>query len=226
MSAQSEAAELAAKAIGKGALHLIKWGKKIIPATADEIKMYGPEATRVKALMSMIGSLSEDASKLGFAANKSVAENFGKALNKADLEADSKMLNAGREKLTGLARLDILDLLDRSKNPARNALRPPAKRAVSAEVVSDLITPKSYSVLTDPMNTARTFDMTVPNAPEGFTNIARSLGERGLIAAPKDIELAQRISMLLPDMQQVYLNLLGEGTDPAQLLQALRLMGQ
>jgi hypothetical protein len=54
MSAQSEAAELAAKAAAKGALQLIKWGKKIIPATADEIAEFGPNAARVKALLGMV----------------------------------------------------------------------------------------------------------------------------------------------------------------------------
>jgi hypothetical protein len=218
---------MAADDIAKGALQLIKWGKKIIPATAEEVKMYGPQAGRVKALMNMVGSLSEDARKLGYSTwARPKTDVVRDALRNAYLEIDSKALNAGRTELSRTARQDISDVVNSIKIPGADRIEYPSQFAASAEVISDLITPKSYGILTGPMSAARRFDMTVPNAPESFTNIARSLGERRLVTGPKDIEIARRVSMLPPDMQQVYLNLLGEGTDPAQLLQALRLMGQ
>ena len=221
MSAQSEAAELAAKAAAKGALQLIKWGKKIIPATADEIAEFGPNATRVRALINMVGGLSDDSIRA--AGN---AEQYTRPLMR---EAEQSLL-ADVPKYRSLTNPAFSYAADRAGRLINQqdaiAAQHAAGIAASAEAVGDLITPQTYRTLTNPIAAARRFDMTVPNAPEGFTNIARSLGERGLITAPKDIELARRVSMLSPDMQQVYLNLLGEGTDPAQLLQALRLMGQ
>jgi hypothetical protein len=212
---------MAADDIAKGALQLIRWGKKIIPATADEIKQFGKNAPRVKALLNMVENVSDDAAKLSlqpYTSNAAVQEALDVARNNADnlgrTDQQSNTFDALWKKIKGEPEAGI--------NLARPALYDTAK----AEVVSDLLTPHSYMTLTNPMATGRRFDMTAPNAPESFTNIARSLGERGLITAPKDVELARRVSMLPPAMQQVYLDLAGEGTDLAQLLQALRIMGQ
>jgi len=225
MSAKSEAvdaaAELAAKAVAKKALHLINWGKKIIPATADEIARLGPNATRVRALINMVGDLSDNAIK--------TAGNARQYTRPLMLEAEQSLL-ANVPKYRSISNPAFSDAADRAGRLINQqdaiSAQHAAGIAASAEAVGDLITPQTYRTLTNPIAAARRFDMTVPNAPEGFTNIARSFGERGLISAPKDIELARRVSMLPPAMQQVYFNLLGEGTDPAQLIQALRLMGQ
>jgi hypothetical protein len=48
----------------------------------------------------------------------------------------------------------------------------------------------------------------------------------GAITSPRGIKLARKISELPPEMQQMYFNLLGKDTDPVQLLEAVRLMGQ
>jgi hypothetical protein len=226
MSAKSEAADAAAKAVAKGALNLIRWGKKIIPATADDIERFGPNAARVKALLRFIPTISNDAAKITSAAKNTLAvEN--RLWNKSISEAIDAAENATRYEAFKQARYHADDAKRYSNLSAMpSTAQMSAGDAANAEAVSDLITPQAYRVLTLPMATGRRFDMTVPNAPEGFTNIARSLGERSLLATPKDVELARRVSMLSPDMQQVYFNLLGEGTDPAQLLQALRLMGQ
>jgi len=235
MSAQSEAAELAAKAVGKGALHLIKWGKKIIPATADEIAEFGPNAARVKALLGMAESMSDDAGKLASNVLVLKPEKTGMLWDRHD--AMTRALDANFGSKRGTMQNNVTESIMRmgdftaptSKYKStfeRNRVREALNDASTAEVVSDLITPEFYSPLTNPMAVARAFELSVPRTPEGFINIARSLGERGLITAPKDIRIAQQISQLPPAMQQVYLDLVGEGTDPAQLLQALRLMGQ
>jgi hypothetical protein len=206
----------AGSAAAKGALHLINWGKKIIPATADEIAEFGPNAARVKGLLRMFPDLSGDAHRLSSQAYMQIPRERS---SRVDLE---KYVNTFGDK-NRLQQMEQAMFAGDSWLPAVND-------AVGAESISDIIIPRAgtdkFMDMVRPLATGRRFDMTVPNAPESFTNIARSLGERGLITAPKDIELARRISMLPPDMQQVYFNLLGEGTDPAQLLQALKLMGQ
>ena len=224
MSAKSEAADAAEKLVTKGALHLIRWGKKIIPATADEIAEFGPNAARVKGLFRMVDDVSEDAGKLSDKARR-VQEDL---IDKANHTAIAASRNTKR--LIQLYNVDNI-MGDTIRNSIKRAQKEQYENrafytALRGEAVSDLIRPETYRILTNPIAAARRFDITVPNAPESFTNIARSLGERGFITGPKDIELARRVSMLPPAMQQVYLDLVGEGTDPAQLLQALRLMGQ
>ena len=215
---------MAAGSAAKGALHLINWGKKIIPATADEIADFGPQAPRVKALLGMMGNMSDDA--LSIASKAKAAKNFGQhnqitkvgrtAERNLAIDAAQRAMLVGKDDSDTLSRLMLY--MGSGSDNARNAAK--------AEVVSDLITPQNYRALTNPMAAGRVFDLNVPRTPESFTNIARSLGERGLISSPKEIDVARQISQLSPDMQQVYLNLLGEDTDPVQLLQALRLMGQ
>jgi hypothetical protein len=229
---------MAADDIAKGALHLIRWGKKIIPATDDEIARFGPQAARVEALRSMAYKLSDDAKRISKDSRDLIVNKDKFRYNQASDRSSATARNAGREEQFDNAFYGGYE--DLSSGPGNDGYIGTALAdALGAESVSDLLVPgvlknikthktdlSDYKLLTDPMATGRRFDMTVPNAPESFTNIARSLGERSLLAAPKDIELARRVSMLPPAMQQVYLNLLGEGTDPAQLLQALRLMGQ
>jgi len=209
----------AGSAAAKGALHLINWGKKIIPATADEIAEFGPNAARVKGLLSMLNNTSRDAARLSTEAYPGIRI----------FPAEQVAYKAGR-RLEQSNAIDATKYLPEGYDPKVKSDKLwavlPANMSARAEVVSDLITPEDYRNLTRPMAVGRRFDMTLPNAPEGFTNIARSLGERGLVQGPKDIEIARRVSMLPPTMQQVYLDLVGEGTDPMQLLKALRLMGQ
>jgi hypothetical protein len=220
---------MAAGSAAKGALQLIKWGKKIIPATDELIARFGPQASRVQALRNMAFDLSGDAKRISQDSyNLIVKKDMGR-YNQASDVSNSIARSAGREEQFNNAFYGGYE--DLSSGPGNDGYIGTALAdALGAESVSDLLVPgvlqQDYKLLTEPMAAARRFDMTVPNAPEGFTNIARSLNERGLVSGSKDIELARRVSMLPPDMQQVYFNLLGEGTDPAQLLQALRLMGQ
>jgi hypothetical protein len=209
----------AGSAAAKGALQLIKWGKQIIPATADEIARLGPNAARVKGLLRMVPDISPDAHRLSEQARQAYLKTPKGKFSGVDL--DEYVNRFGDE--------NRLQQMEQAMFEGDNWL-PAVNDAVGAESISDIIIPRvptdKFMDMVRPLATGRRFDMTVPNAPEGFTNIARNFGERGLVQSPKDIELARRVSMLSPDMQQVYFNLLGEGTDPAQLLQALKLMGQ
>ena len=220
MSAGSSAA--------KGALRLVKWGKEIIPATDELIARFGPQASRVQALRNMAFDLSDDAKRISRDSRSLIVAKDVPLYNAASDRLHSAARSAGREEQFDNAFYGGYE--DLSSGPGNDGyIGTSLADALAAESVSDRIVPlrlgPEYKLLTDPMATGRRFDMTVPNAPESFTNIARSLGERNLISSPKDVETARRISMLSPDMQQVYFNLLNENTDPVQLLQALRLMG-
>jgi hypothetical protein len=211
---------MAADDIAKGASHLIRWGKKIIPATDVEIKGYGPNAARVNALLNMIWKVSTDGGRLGNKVGDTPSIN--NALKDLDNVLQKEFLtNNTRIQNAVTAQQDAYSLGAR----VGNVLRREGTKAAAAEVASDLITPEAYRTLTNPMAIAKRFDMTMPNAPEGFTNVARTLSERGLVTGPKDIELARRISMLPPHLQDVYFNLLQDGSDPMAIVAALKLLG-
>ena len=214
---------MAADDIARGALHLIRWGKKLVPAAADEIERFGPNAARVRALLNFIPTMSDDAAKIS-SASRNAARNAAWHSSQDSVwgAASSASRNASRN-----AAWD--EAWDKAWGETPRAVwgagDDAASSASSTETVSDLITPEVYRTMTNPMAAARRFDMTVPNAPESFTNAARTLGERGLVTGPKDIELARRISMLPPHIQDVYFNLLQEGSDPMEMLAAMKLLG-
>lgn len=209
---------MAADDIAKGALHLIKWGKKIIPATDSEIKEFGKNAPRFFDLLDTIENMSNEAYNVVGPAWRSSA-NSGRRL--AALE-QVKRATINNHELNAQANL--------ATNAAQNAMGFGAEGfagfdAAASEIASDFMTPQTYRTLTNPLAAARRFDMTVPNAPESFTNATRTLSERGLVLAPKDIEMARRISMLPPHLQDVYFSLLQDGSDPVAMLAAMKLLG-
>ena len=209
---------MAADDIARGALHLIRWGKKLVPATDDDIKLLGKNAPRFSNLLDAIENMSNEAYNIVGPAWRSSASS-GRRDEALYL---ARMATVSDPELNAQANL--------ATRAAHNALGGGAEGlagfdAAASEIVSDLIAPQTYRTLTNPLAAARRFDRTVPNAPEGFTNAARTLGERGLVSGPKDIELARRISMLPPNIQDVYFNLLQEGSDPMAMLAAMKLLG-
>ena len=215
---------MAADDIAKGALHLINWGKKLMPATAEEVAQFGPNASRVKALVKMVRGLSDDAVKVAGDATISKMPLIKNTIQTLNRNADEARKVFAREAYGYGA--SGTDRLIYSANTNAPAAWDAAGSGGAAESMADILTSQDYRTLLNPITAARSFDFSKSRTPEGFTNIARSLGERGLITAPKDIVVARQVAQLPPAMQQVYLDLVGEGTDPAQLLQALRLMGQ
>ena len=209
---------MAADDIARGALHLIRWGKKIIPATDSEIKEFGKNAPRFFNLLDTIENMSNEAYSLVGPAWRSSADSGRRlaafnqvrreVLNNDELHAQASRASSAAHTAMGLG-----------------AEGSAGFDAAASEIASDFMTPQTYRTLTNPLATARRFDITVPNAPKSFTNIARTLGERGLVSAPKDIELARRISMLPPHIQDVYFNLLQDGSDPVAMLAAMKLLG-
>ena len=209
---------MAADDIAKGALHLIKWGKKLIPATVEEVAQFGPNAARVKGLLRMVPDVSPDAHRLSHQAKQAYLQTPKGKFSGVDLE---KYVNTFGDE-------NRLQQMEQAMF-AGDSWLPSVNDAVGAESISDIIIPRAgtdkFMDMIRPLATGRRFDMTVPNAPEGFTNAARTLGERGLVSAPKDIELARRISMLPPHLQDVYFSLLQDGTDPMDMLAAMKLLG-
>ena len=214
--------------IAKG-VALFPWGK-LVAATADEIKSLGPQAARVKALLSFLPNISDDAASLGRNVERATRTRAGLDLvnDMQDFASDSG-LAAGRG-------LQMTKAFNEAYNAAgRGISKFPAADAAWVEAASDLLVPKygraglpgrqAYDTFIAPMATARTFDIVSPNAPPEFVSIARDLGERGLITSPGKLSIARKISELPPHLRDVYMNLLGEGTDPVELLAAMKLLG-
>jgi hypothetical protein len=220
---------MAADDIAKGALNLIRWGKKIIPATEREIARYGKNAPRITAMLQRIRDIPTidyipgmDPDSGYTILNKAVsAKPAGtvQELKDAWRNADSQTSSGSFQALDDAERWTDMGI-------ATSKTLDATQDAVLAAAFSDLITPQTYRTLTQPMALVSSLQSSAARAPEGFGTIARNLSELNMLNTPQDVRIARQISQLPPEMQQVYLNLLGEDTDPVQLLQALRLMGQ
>ena len=225
---------MAADDIAKGALRLIRWGKDVVPATVDEIADLGPNAARVKALLRFIPTLGGDAGLIARDADRAVnlqknlvkefastmegrrGEQAFRAQNKALEQAVNTIFDKGLNNGKAFAQDSVPRFF-----PAWDA----TTRATTGESISDLASPELYRGLTSPFNAGRRFAMTVPNAPEGFTSIARTLGEMGQITGPKSIEAARRLSMESPTLTQIVTTFVQDGMSLEDALAAARALG-
>jgi hypothetical protein len=215
---------MAAGDIARGALHLIRWGKDIIPATADEIKRLGPNAARVKAVLDMSRwGVSDDAWKVAEAAWRPHLRVLDRARGTARINTIFDLNE--QKRLEQLKRAEALGHdLGANWGDGYHTGAPSAAAAVS-ESVSDLIVPETYRTLTNPLAAARRFDKTVPNAPEGFTAVVRNLGERGFITGPKSIEAARRLSMESPTFTDLVISFVQDGMTFQEAMAAARALG-
>lgn len=132
--------------------YLVRWSPNIVTATADDIARFGPNAAQVRALLNYLPTMSDDTAKLSSAAldnawDGSVA--WQDAWISARNAAEDAAERAVRNDAWYSARKEVPDLETNTSWPA-------ARMAAQTEVVSDLITPEQYRLLTNPLNTGRT----------------------------------------------------------------------
>jgi hypothetical protein len=212
---------MAADDVARGALHLIRWGKKLVPATADEIEQFGSNAPRVKALIQMVRGASDDAVKLSENVYDSIDPNARRLAEDETFMKAFASMGGTRYKPYRAARDAIEKLVT---NPRLNKLDAwgAADQAVAGESVADLLTPQLYKTMVDPLAAARRFDRTVSNAPESFTSVARNLAEMGQINNPKGVEVARRLSMEDPTFTQLVMSFIEDGMSLEDAMAAAR----
>jgi hypothetical protein len=213
---------MAADDIAKGALHLMRLGKNLVPATDSEIRRLGPNAARVKAVLNMAWRQSDDAMAVAEDAWRPHGDVLGKAYR--DVENTVFDPNDGR-RWEQLGRAEALgsDLGDDWGDGYHTGM--PYTAAAVSESASDLISPETYRALTSPIAAGSRFERTVDTAPEGFTAIVRNLGERGLITGPQSVEAARRLSMESPTFTDLVISFVQDGMTFQEAMAAARALG-
>jgi hypothetical protein len=230
---------MAADDIARGALRLVRWGKELVPPVVSN-NVLRDNRRRLEALYRMVPELSTDAKLIAANARQAVplpemvAGRYGLDMNQvrgvasqqgrifsapdavqADEEAFTRGLLAAGNRLTSGKNVDFA-------NTVHDAAIAEATQHV---IGKDMLTEDLYKPLTSALAAGRRFERTVDTAPEGFTAIARTLGERGLITGPKSIESARRISMESPTFTQLVTSFVQDGMSLEDALAAARALG-
>jgi hypothetical protein len=209
---------------------LFPWGK-IVAATANEVAELGPQAARVRALYKLIPGLSDEAGFIARDADQAL-------LGREDLIPEfASIITGPRGRQTFKAQDKALDrvvntIFDKELSGGKAFANDSVPRlfpawgattsAVTGEAISDLASPALYRELISPFAAARTFDLRRTAAPESFAGIARGLSERGLVTGPRDIRVAQRLSMEGPTFTQLVMSFVDDGMSLEDAMAAAR----
>lgn len=167
--------------------YLVRWMPDIVEATADDIARFGPNAAQVRGLLNYLPTMSNDAlqlsSEVSRAANAAGRSGWDRA-NSAAWDADRKdAFNVARREAWGAAR-----------HAGRSKDLQAADDAAMGEVVSDLITPEQYHILTSPLNVVRTLQermgLMLPDLQGPFVRMVTQLRP----VLPEDILAVERLS--------------------------------
>lgn len=169
---------------------LVRWAPTLA-ASADDLLNFGPQAARVRALLEFIPTMSDDAHRLSRAMTRYQPPNPGggaeSPMNVAAWDA-TVTGNRGGERTAAWKAV-------RSVTPFTGLHETePVWDATKAEVVSDLLDPRTYRQLTNPLATGRAFDVLRPRSPENFLDVVRGLDERSLVRQPVDVLSARALA--------------------------------
>ena len=209
-------------------MKLIKWlvnQADDVAASADDLKRYGPQAARVRAVMEFIPKMSDDAtraSRAAYDATDNAAYYAAKdaAWNAAIHDARNPAYNAARRAAWDAAGDAAWNAaIHDARNPAYNAARRVAWDAAGdaggVDVVSDLISPEHYRILTNPLATGRAVDV-LGSRPRNqglpFYDIVRQLGESGVLRTPRDVVIASRLAKAPDNVREVASFLMNNNT--------------
>jgi hypothetical protein len=197
---------------------LVRWLPELAVATADDIAQYGPNAARVRTLLDFLPTISDDAARASDAA--SVAARRGSvidALTAARRAARDAAVDAARDDALGAARSAAVDTARRAAMRdkriwAMDDVLEAAKGATRAEVVSDLISPENYRILTNPLATGRAVDVLAPRYKDTqFRELLQELGPKKRIAQPSDVLTVGRIARSPEEIREIALTLIEDG---------------
>lgn len=155
-------------------MKLVRWLPQIARASAEDIRRFGPQAAQVRSILDFLPTMSEDAARVSRSARFP-------AYDAAEFAARDAAWLAERDAALSAAS-------GAAYNAAWDAASEVASGAGIGESVSDLIDPKTYRTLTNPLAIGRAFDIVQRRgAPENFLDVVRGLGERRLVTQPVDV---------------------------------------
>jgi hypothetical protein len=229
---------MAADDIARGALRLVRWGKELVPSAVSD-NVLRDNKRRLEALYRMVPELSTDAKVIAADARRSipipeeVAGRYGLDMNDirtvarqqgrtfsapSVMDVDAQAFERGLFSGTGVPRGKNVDFAKTVHDAAM-------AEATQHVINKGMFTEDLYKPLTSALAAGRRFERTVDTAPEGFTAIARTLGERGLITGPKSIEAARRLSMESPTFTDLVISFVEDGMSLEDALAAARALG-
>jgi len=201
-------------------MKLVKWlvnQADDVVASADDLAEFGPQAAKVRSLLDFIPTMSDDAARASDAAYNASYDDAWDADARAGLTASinsarnasyAAAINAARNASYTAAR-------DAARNAAYNAARDAAHNAARGEAVSDLMTPKNYRLLTNPLAAGRAVDI-LGNRPRNqglpFYDIVRQMGDSGLLKTPRDVVIASRLAKAPDNVLETALFLMNNNT--------------
>lgn len=162
--------------------YLVRWMPDIVEATANDISRFGPNAAQVRGLLNFLPTMSREAAELsdsiwGASKNNAYNETLWEAMRSANREVE-------RGAALGAAG-DVGRNVDLSWFPVRDV--------ATGEVVSDLITPEQYRILTNPLNVGRTFQermgLMLPDQQGPFMRMVNQLSP----ASPEEVIAVERL---------------------------------
>jgi hypothetical protein len=178
---------------------LIRWLPELAVATAEDIARFGPNAARVRSVLRFMRNMSKEAST---AAESAYVRQYGW---RDGVAPDPRNFQAQRSILRNTERAGELwnafhsadHAASRSKNltrfrgPARDA----GRQAVQTEVMSDLVGPDVYRIVTNPLATARAVDVLAPRyQATPFRELLTELRNLNPVAEPNDVLRVGRIA--------------------------------
>jgi|694.fasta_scaffold34507_7 hypothetical protein len=180
---------------------LIRWLPELAVATAKDIERFGPQAARVRSMLDFLPTMSLDAQRVGEKAALRARTRLNENVSDDDYwynaldVADRTTQKANRIPFMTEAWNDMLDAFPDAMHMSGAGLQ----GAAYGEVASDLITPNTYRVLTNPLAASRAVDVLskrYKNTP--FRELLGELGSSLRIAQPSDVLRVGRVAAL-PD---------------------------
>lgn len=220
----------------KGAIKLVKWLADEIVPSAKDVERYGPNAARVRSLLDFIPTMSDEAA---LASGAAWASKSGDTIIDASINAHKAAESVARQKAHYAAADDAWGVSAHSPwsvteaGPLNRIAAEAAQDASLAEVTSDVITPESYRILTNPLAAGRAVDVLrtrprLQNTPfldmiRELGQQTRELGQQPVIRGPRDVVAASRLAQNA-DLRETALALLGEGMSVEEAYQAARML--
>lgn len=157
-------------------MSLVQWLPKIARVTDDDIALFGPQAEQVRGLLNFIKGMSPESYNATAAARNAAK---GAAWNAAGTAVRIAPRNAAGDIAGNVAVNAAMRSYPRpavgNTNGKLYAMGDAAGNAARSEVVSDLIEPEVYKILTDPLNAGRVLDLRAPEAGSEFMRLIREL---------------------------------------------------
>ena len=222
---------------GTAAANAIKWlagHADDAVASAADLRNFGPRAAQVRALLSFLPTMSDEAVRASGVAGKATWGTPGAEVFNADWEAAS---NAASRALPSVDTWNDVSQAasDAARGPAWNDARnlswdawDAATNGAGGAAAGDFITPENYRILTNPLAAGRAVDLLRArprNQGTQFLDVVRSMGERGALTGPRDVVVASRLANKYDDdIIETALALMSDGMSAEEAMRTARLL--